>query len=108
MLRKDTKERELLTRDDFRNGVFNRDSYKCVICGQEMTEETPLDAHHIIERRLWSDEGYYLDNGVTLCPKHHLEAEMTILSCDELREEAGIKSVILPEHLYYDLTFSHS
>ena len=50
----------LLTRDQFREIVFERDAKRCVIChcpGQ--------DAHHIIERRLFPDEGYYLENGAT-------------------------------------------
>lgn len=52
---------KLLSRDEFRESVFARDRYKCIFCGKQ-AEETPegkLDAHHIIERRLWSDGGYY-------------------------------------------------
>jgi hypothetical protein len=90
----------LLTRDSFREGVFERDGHKCVIC-----KEPGQDAHHIIERRLFSDGGYYLDNGATLCGKHHIEAEQTTLSCDEIRDKAGIKHVVLPEHLYDDLQY---
>lgn len=54
----------LLDRDSFRNGVLLRDGHKCVACGASGVR---LDAHHIIERRLWDDGGYYLDNGATLC-----------------------------------------
>ena len=43
----------LLTRDEFREGVFARDHNNCVICG-----EPAADAHHIVERRLFSDGGY--------------------------------------------------
>lgn len=87
----------LLTRDDFRNSVFERDGHKCVICGAPAK-----DAHHIIERRLWVDHGYYLDNGASLCEQHHMEAEMTTLSCDEIRRAAGITRVVVPPHLYDD------
>lgn len=87
----------LLTRDDFRNGVFARDGHKCVVCG-----EPAQDAHHIIERRLWPDGGYYLDNGASLCGTHHIDAERTVLSCDSIREAAGIARTILPPHLYDD------
>lgn len=87
----------LLTRDVFRNSVFERDKWKCVICGKK-----GIDAHHIIERRLFPDGGYYVDNGATLCSEHHIQAEQTVLSCDSLREAAGITSVILPPHLYPD------
>lgn len=90
----------VMNRDEFREGVFDRDNHKCVICG-----EKAADAHHIIERRLFNDGGYYLDNGASLCPIHHIEAEMTTLSCDEIREAAGIQSIILPDHLYLDANY---
>ncbi len=92
---------KLLSRDDFRNGVFNRDNHKCVICG-----EPAKDAHHILERRLFTDGGYYLSNGSSLCEKHHIMAEETTLSCEEIREKAGITKVIIPEHFYSDYTYS--
>jgi hypothetical protein len=90
----------VLTRDDFRNGVFQRDNYQCVVCG-----EPAKDAHHIIERRLFSDGGYYLDNGVSLCERHHIEAEQTTISCEYLRECARIENIILPDHLYGDYEY---
>lgn len=91
----------LLTRDDFREAVFKRDSFKCVFCNK--TEN--LDAHHIIERRLFSDGGYYIDNGVTLCQEHHLKAESTELSCSEIREKLGITHAIIPEDFYSDCEY---
>lgn len=90
----------LLSRDEFRLGVFRRDNFKCVICG-----EVAVDAHHIIERRLFSDGGYYLDNGASLCSLHHLEAEQTTLSCEEIRKKANITNIVLPEHLYDDYNY---
>lgn len=90
----------LLTRDEFRESVFKRDGYKCVICG-----EPAKDAHHIIERRLFPDGGYYINNGASLCEKHHLEAEMTTLECDDIREAAGIKTIVIPPHFYEDAEY---
>ena len=87
----------LLTRDEFRAGVFARDGEVCVICGQPAQ-----DAHHILERRLFEDGGYYLSNGASLCAAHHLEAEQTILSVESIRERAGIDRPALPEHFYPD------
>lgn len=145
----------LLSRDHFREGVFARDSHKCVICVRDsvkyvrenykqtslegfsdaaikrnllematalgggkigegairyMGMQTPVpqdavDAHHIIERRLWPDGGYYLDNGASLCEIHHIQAEQTVLGCPELREAAGIVDVLLPPHLYSDQAY---
>lgn len=87
----------LLSRDEFRNAVFKRDGHKCVACG-----EPAADSHHIVERRLFSDGGYYISNGASVCGPCHLRAESTELSCDELRELCGIKEIVLPEHLYAD------
>jgi len=88
---------KLLTRDQFRNAVFERDGYRCILC-----KETAVDAHHIIERRLFPDGGYYLDNGASLCALHHMAAETTRLAADEIREWCGITRVVLPPHLYRD------
>ena len=90
----------LLSREQFRSKVFKRDSYQCVICGK-----AAADAHHILERRLFSDGGYYLDNGASLCEQHHREAEQTILSCEEIRAKAKIETIILPEHLDADFQY---
>jgi hypothetical protein len=87
----------LLSRDDFRESVYARDKFRCVVCG-----EPGVDAHHIIERRLFPDGGYYLDNGVTVCATHHLDCERTLISPDELRAMRGINQVVLPGHLYSD------
>src|SRR3954470_6589110 len=86
-----------MTREEFREAVFTRDGHKCVVCG-----EPAVDAHHVIERRLWVDGGYHVDNGVSLCAHHHLMAEQTRLTPQGLRERAGIQHVILPDHLPSD------
>lgn len=88
-------------RDSFRESVFERDGRKCVICG-----DPAKDAHHILERRLWEDGGYYLDNGASLCETHHLEAEGTVLSCEDVRLAAGINKVALPPDLYDDVVYT--
>ena len=35
-------------------------------------------------KKTFPDEGYYENNGVSLCAEHHLQAEKTLLSCEEL------------------------
>lgn len=94
-------ENKLLTRDEFRNGVFQRDNRKCVVCSKPAQ-----DAHHIIERRLFPDGGYYLDNGASLCGDCHLKAETTEYSVEFIREKAGISNKILPPHLYNDIVYT--
>lgn len=93
---------KLLTRDEFREGVFARDGHKCVFCGKtaEQTPEGKLDAHHIIERRLWGDGGYYLDNGATVCEEHHILCEQTVLSVEDVRNAAKITKIIVPDQFY--------
>lgn len=89
----------LLTRDQFREGVFARDNYRCVFC-----PKPAVDAHHILERRLWPDGGYYLENGASVCEEHHLECEMTRISVESVREACGLSNVnpLVPPHLYPD------
>ena len=84
---------KLLTRDEYREGVFARDGHRCVICGAPAA-----DAHHIVERKLWSNGGYFLDNGASVCEDCHLRAESTEISCDDLRQHCGITRVHLPDH----------
>ncbi len=84
-------------RDLFRDSVFYRDKRKCVNCGMP-----GVDAHHIIERRLFPDGGYNVDNGACLCSNCHLAAEATLIGCDRLREAAGITTVVLPPHFFPD------
>lgn len=98
---------EFLSRDQFRAAVKLRDNYCCVICGKKESNECNIDAHHILERRLWANGGYIINNGVSLCHDHHILAEQTILSCNELREAAGITTIVLPEHLYNDADFTY-
>lgn len=88
---------KLLTRDAFREGVISRDKHRCVICGKPETEDFKLNAHHIIDRALFPDGGYYLDNGAALCEEVcHLAAERTLISVEEVRKAAGIVNPVFP------------
>lgn len=58
-------------RNNFRNAVFKRDNHKCTFCDCK----TDLDAHHITDRHEMPNGGYVLENGITLCPVHHMMAE---------------------------------
>lgn len=57
-----------LTPDDklWAKSVKERDGMKCVICSS--TER--LNAHHIIPREI-HDTKQWVENGLSLCPKHH-------------------------------------
>jgi len=68
-------------RENFRQQVFARDGHKCLFC--DRTDN--LDAHHIISRKEFADGGYFLDNGATLCPKHHIDTEMGIITMGQIK-----------------------
>lgn len=91
---------KLLTRDQFREQVFARDKHKCVFC-----DKPAVDAHHILERRLWPDGGYYLENGASVCEEHHLACERTLISVERVREACGITKPVLPPDLYSDQVY---
>lgn len=82
-------------RAKFREAVFKRDNNKCIVCSKDA-----VDAHHLVERCLWKEPseqgGYIVDNGVSLCSLHHIEAEKNIILPKTLRKLAGIKKVVLP------------
>lgn len=91
----------LLERKDFSHSVFARDKHRCVNCGA-----AAVDAHHILDRKLWPDGGYYLNNGVSVCGPCHIEAEKTLLSVEALRAAAAITTILVPpglrEDTFYD------
>lgn len=91
---------KLLTRDEFRTRVFARDGNKCVFC-----TKPAVDAHHVLERRLWPDGGYYLDNGASVCEEHHMQCEMTTISVEDVRHACGITKIVVPPHLYHDQSY---
>lgn len=92
-----SKENALLSRDKFRTSVFERDNHTCVFC-----DKPAQDAHHIMERRLWPDQGYYILNGASVCNVCHILCEQTVISTDEVRAACGITKTIIPPHLYQD------
>ena len=72
-------------RDKFREDVFSRDGHKCAVCHAPATT-----AHHILEKKLWEDGGYCIENEISLCNKCHLKAEACLISCEELRQAADM------------------
>jgi 5-methylcytosine-specific restriction endonuclease McrA len=47
--------------------VFRRDNYKCRLCGSNKN----LNAHHLNGFARYPDLRYDINNGITLCEKHH-------------------------------------
>jgi len=71
---------KLLTREKFNAICLERDGSACVCCGSEQN----VTVHHIMERKLWLDGGYYDFNGVTICPRCHILAEAGFVLPEEL------------------------
>ena len=88
------KKEKLLSRKEYQNKVFARDNNKCVFC-----KKKAVDAHHILDRKLWSDGGYYLSNGASVCEEHHWECEKTKITVESVRNACLIKDAILPQGL---------
>ena len=66
MNKKEQARKELKKKDkEWANLVKERDG-DCVICG----ETKRLNAHHIIPRQIKKFR-HNIDNGISLCPKHH-------------------------------------
>jgi hypothetical protein len=91
---------KLLSRNEFKQAVFARDQQRCIFC-----DLPAVDAHHIIERRLWSDGGYYLENGASVCSQHHRQCETTEISVAQIYQACGITERLLPAHLYSDQAY---
>lgn len=89
---------KLLTRQDFKEEVFKRDKHKCVVPG---CEQKAVDAHHIMERKLFSDSGYYLNNGASLCAEHHLDAETGKITVKEILDyvKVNIDEIPIPDNI---------
>lgn len=52
---------------DWRTNVFKRDNYLCQICSQNGC----LEVHHIKSWVEYPELRYIMENGITLCKKHH-------------------------------------
>ena len=93
-----------LSRQEFERQVFERDGHMCLICG-----EPAVDAHHILDRGLWvePDEkfGYLVDNGASLCERHHIAAEKNYIAPQALRRAAYLPTVV-PKQLDRDEDYS--
>jgi hypothetical protein len=77
----------LLNREDFKKFGFALTEGKCCIPD---CKEDAVDAHHIMDRKLWKDGGYYLSNCAPLCAKHHIDAENGVYTPYEISRFAKI------------------
>jgi hypothetical protein len=88
----------------FRDAVFKRDGYKCVVCGLTAPKTDPesvLDAHHINNRNTFPNGGYVKENGVSLCKHDKPNGEKSChLKAEECLEYGAEHPNCKPEELY--------
>lgn len=91
---------ELLSREAFKAQVFARSKGRCVCCG------APSEAaHHIMDRKLFADGGYYLSNGAAVCESCHWRCETTEFSVQAVLAAAGLSDPLLPPGLRPELLY---
>jgi HNH endonuclease len=67
-------------RTNFRNACLKRDKDTCRMCGRKASSREEaleiFDVHHVTDRSIMSNQGYVLENGITLCKEPcHQKAE---------------------------------
>lgn len=90
----------LLSRDDFKIACFERDNYTCIFCSK-----FSVDAHHIIERKLFEDGGYYLNNAASVCEEHHIDCEKTLITVEAVYLAANITNPKRPDYFEKGLIY---
>jgi len=97
---------KLLSRDAFRVQTLDRNNGLCCVpdCGDKA-----VDAHHILNRNLFIEDyefgGYFFENGAQLCSKHHYDAELTLITVEQLRTWCNIADPAIPALLETDVVY---
>lgn len=89
-----------MTRKDFRERCVARDGGQCLVptCEQEVTTDPdgPGEVHHIMERKLWDDGGYFPANGASVCNEHHRLAEDNVIPPQAFWRWAEVENPVVP------------
>lgn len=90
----------LLSREVFREKVLSRSHGLCCVPGCGLVA---VDAHHIFNRNLFVEPyefgGYFLGNGAQLCSGHHYDAELTLITVEQLYDWCGVEEKVVPSVL---------
>jgi hypothetical protein len=90
----------LLSREQFEALVFAKTKGQCLFCSLPA-----VDPHHILDRKLFADGGYYESNGAPVCAEHHWQCEMTVLSVEAVRSALHIEVPLLPAGFRAELRY---
>ena len=86
---------------EVRKKVYERDNYRCQICGRHESEVHCIHAHHIIPVREFEqeDNAHYMENGVSVCPVCHPKVECgTAKISEEIVVEKNLERYHQSEH----------
>lgn len=67
--------------DKWREKVFKRDGFACVVC---KAKPARLHAHHLADIVDFPEHRFNVDNGICVCPKCHCRIHKNIISLDWL------------------------
>ncbi len=92
-------------RKEFKESVFERDNYTCVICGHgpfSDLAEQEFDTHHITDRSEMPNGGYVRENGITLCKESNSSEESCHMKAEKFHITEGEEWVdgMHPDDLY--------
>lgn len=79
----------------FKQEVFKRDGYSCLLCGHPYTKEiadASLDAHHILDRNSPEFEGtggYVKENGISLCKDPMFDSQSCHMKAEKFHITGG-------------------
>lgn len=76
------QERNDMAYKDWRKNVWERDNYKCQLDRDDC--DGRIEAHHIIEWSIDESKRYDVNNGITLCKKHHPKKKKDVKDFEEL------------------------
>jgi hypothetical protein len=89
-------------RDAFRKAVFDRDGYRCAMCGYKPENVDELDAHHVTDRNDMPFGGYVAANGITLCTDR-CGCNLPGLDCHQKAETLHATGQLVPGYTPNDL-----
>lgn len=90
----------LLSRRRFRENCLTRDRSRCVI---PWCTESADEVHHIIERSIWPNGGYYERNGASVCNRHHQVAERNDIPPQAFWQWIGVEPLVPEEYDTFDI-----
>lgn len=92
-----TKLRTCRRWDETRKLIYTRDHYLCRVCWEQgRISADRVEAHHIVPLSEEPELAYDIDNGITLCVKHHKAADRGEIDRDSLRQLAHSEISIPP------------